>query len=81
MMCGRGEMVEVDNGGPRRQIGRTTLASPQYVNEAASASELAALRRSVVRGTPYGSPKWTESTARNLGLQSTLRKPGRPRKQ
>ena len=52
----------------------------EYVNEPASESELAALRRSVVRGTPYGSPQWIESTARKLGLEATLRRPGRPKK-
>ena len=57
--------------------------------EATSDSELAslchcvtaALRYSVVRGTRYGSPKWKESTATDRGLQSTMRKPGRPKKQ
>ena len=52
-----------------------------YVNEPASDAELAALRRSVARGTPYGSPAWIESTAKKLGLESTLRRPGRPKTQ
>jgi putative transposase len=52
----------------------------EYVNEPASESELAALRRSVSRGTPYGSSEWSESTARKLGLEATLRQPGRPKK-
>ena len=51
-----------------------------YVNQPASEAELAALRRSVVRGAPYGSTSWIESTASKLGLQATLRKPGRPKK-
>ena len=41
-------------------------------------AELAAVRRSVVRGTPYGSDDWQERTAKCLGLQSTLRPRGRP---
>lgn len=52
----------------------------QYVNEPASEAELAALRRSCVRGTPYGSHDWVEKTASNLGLEATLRSPGRPKK-
>ena len=52
----------------------------KYVNEPASEAELAALRRSVARGTPYGSTTWVESTVRKLGLESTFRKPGRPTK-
>ena len=53
----------------------------QYVNKPASEAELAAIRKSCVRGTPYGSPDWISKTARKLGLESTLRKPGRPKKQ
>ena len=53
----------------------------QYVNKPASESELAAIRKSCVRGTPYGSPDWISKTASKLGLESTLRKPGRPKKQ
>ena len=52
-----------------------------YVNEPASEMELEALRRSCVRGSPYGSDQWVKQTAKNLGLESTLRKPGRPKKQ
>jgi putative transposase len=43
-------------------------------------AELAALRRSVVRGAPFGEDAWQEQTAERLGLQSTLRPRGRPRK-
>ncbi len=52
----------------------------EYVNEPASESELAAIRKSCVRGTPYGSPDWIANTAKKLGLESTLRPPGRPKK-
>ena len=34
--------------------------------------ELAVLRRSVERGTPYGSPVWVERTAQQLSLESSL---------
>ena len=52
----------------------------QYVNQPASEAELKALRKSSVRGTPYGSPDWVIQTAKKLGLESTLRLPGRPKK-
>ena len=41
-------------------------------------AELAALRRSVVRGSPFGEESWQERTAKRLGLKSTLRPRGRP---
>ena len=52
----------------------------QYVNEPASDSELDAIRRSCRRGSPYGSAEWVKQTAKQLGLESTLRCPGRPKK-
>ncbi len=51
-----------------------------YVNRAETEAELKALRHSVRRGTPYGSDAWVSATAERLGLQSTLRARGRPRK-
>src|SRR5262249_26228235 len=42
-------------------------------------AEIAALRRSVQRNRPYGSPAGVERTATDLGLESSLRAPGRPR--
>ena len=53
----------------------------EHVNEPLSEKELAAVRRSVVRGTPYGDADWTASTTRRLGLESTCRPRGRPRKE
>jgi putative transposase len=50
------------------------------VNTPLHAKDLKYLRRSVRRGTPYGEPAWMEATARHLGLEDTLRSPGRPRK-
>ena len=51
------------------------------VQQAESPAELTALRRSVVRGTPYGSDRWQKQTALRLGLGATLRPRGRPKKQ
>src|SRR5205085_2239026 len=51
------------------------------VNQAQTAAEVEALRRSVRRGQPFGDAGWTQRTARELGLASTLRPRGRPRKE
>lgn len=50
------------------------------VNRPQSKAEEDALRRAIERGTPFGSERWTAHTARRLGLESTLRPRGRPRK-
>lgn len=49
-----------------------------FVNEPQTETELAAIRESVVRGSPFGRASWRESAARALGLESSLRRPGRP---
>jgi putative transposase len=60
------------------------LAEPadwvHQVNEAQTEAELEAIRRSVIRGQPYGTSLWVQRTAKRLGLESTLRKRGRPLK-
>jgi putative transposase len=50
------------------------------VNAAHSESELEAIRRSVIRGTPYGSESWVTQSAARLQLKHTLRPKGRPKK-
>ena len=54
------------------------------VNEPQTAAEetaaLAALRRSLARGAPFGDDAWARRTAARLGLESSLRPLGRPRK-
>ncbi len=52
-----------------------------WVNEAEDPGRLAALRHSVIRGTPCGKPAWAERTATRLGTEASLRPRGRPRKQ
>lgn len=52
----------------------------QQVHEPQTEAELAALRRSVYRGTPFGGPRWTQRAAKELGLEFTLHPRGRPRK-
>jgi putative transposase len=51
----------------------------QYVNQPQTEAELAALRRSVQRGCPFGGERWIRRTAQTLGLESTLRPRGRPK--
>jgi putative transposase len=53
----------------------------KFVNGVETAAELAALHRSVARGTPYGDERWSERTATRLGLESSLRPRGRPPKE
>jgi putative transposase len=52
----------------------------EWVNQPLTAEELAAVRQSIERGSPFGSETWQQRTARRLGLESTLRPRGRPRK-
>jgi putative transposase len=51
----------------------------QRVNLLEIESELQSLRRSVNRGSPYGSAQWVGRVVNRLGLASTLRPRGRPR--
>ncbi|MBI5765209.1 MAG: transposase [Planctomycetes bacterium] len=51
----------------------------ERVNQAETAAELSAVRRSVVRGTPFGMKAWIRRAATRLGLESTLNPRGRPR--
>lgn len=50
-----------------------------YLQQAETEAELAALRQSVRRGAPFGDTVWQHHTAVRLGLQTTLRPRGRPR--
>jgi putative transposase len=51
-----------------------------HVNAAMTEAELQALRRCIKRGTPFGDDSWTDQAVRRLGLESTLRPQGRPKK-
>jgi putative transposase len=50
-----------------------------WVQAAQTEAELEALRRSVVRGSPFGTPAWQQRTVKRLGLEWTVRPRGRPR--
>jgi putative transposase len=51
------------------------------VNAPLSAGDLHRLRTSVARESPFGTEAWVRRTAEQLGLESTLRPRGRPKKQ
>ena len=50
------------------------------VNKPQNEAELASIRRSLQRGTPYGSERWVSQSAARLQLQYTTRPRGRPPK-
>jgi putative transposase len=53
----------------------------RYVNEPQTETEVEALRECIRRRRPYGEDAWTQQTARQMGLEASLRALGRPRKQ
>lgn len=53
----------------------------QIVDQPQTEAELAAIRRCVRRGSPLGAQQWVMEAAKRLRLESTLRSPGRPRKE
>jgi putative transposase len=52
----------------------------QHVNQPEGDAELKGLRQAVNRGCPFGSMPWVKRMVGRLGLASTLRPRGRPRK-
>jgi putative transposase len=74
----------------RRQRGLTEWLEPwpvlptgdwtTIVNGGEPEDVLARIRGAVTRGSPFGDVDWTKTTAAILGLESTLRPPGRPKK-
>jgi putative transposase len=51
------------------------------VNKVETEAELNSLRRSVKRGVPFGADQWIRSSAVRLGLETTTRPRGRPKKE
>ena len=56
------------------------LAWLKTVNAPMTDAEVAKIRESVRRDRPLGDDVWVKETASSLGLESSLRSPGRPRK-
>jgi hypothetical protein len=54
--------------------------NPPQTDGEVLAGEVLALRKAIEKGRPFGDSKWQRSMVRRLGLQSSLRKPGRPKK-
>lgn len=52
----------------------------RWVNQSIPADELERLHASIQRGRPYGTDRWTRAAAARLGMESSLRGPGRPSK-
>jgi len=51
-----------------------------YVNSVETEAELEAVRRCAKRGAPWGNEQWQRQVVEHLGLATTLRPRGRPRK-
>jgi putative transposase len=71
-------------GIPRKLLAAWPVPSPRlwtdHVNQAQTDAEESAIRLSIRRGTPFGSAEWRDAKVAELGLESTLRSPGQPRK-
>lgn len=51
-----------------------------WVNAALTPAEISNIRNSIARGSPLGATNWRSRTAKRLGLESSLRPRGRPKK-
>lgn len=51
-----------------------------FVDEPITAMELEKVRNSIERQAPYGSSGWRDNLSKELGLESTIRPRGRPKK-
>jgi putative transposase len=52
----------------------------EFVNQPMTTAELQAVRESVYRQRPFGSPDWVESAALESGMEQSLAPIGRPRR-
>lgn len=52
----------------------------EHVNRPIRELELMAIRQSIDRGRPFGDPEWCQRAVRGLGLETTVRPRGRPKK-
>jgi hypothetical protein len=66
--------------GDLRATDRVTADWPARVNQPQTEGELDAIRTSVNRERPFGSPACVERTVRRLGIEKSLAPFGRPRK-
>jgi putative transposase len=68
----------------RGLLGEWPLARPAdwlaWVDQPQTDAEVEALRKSVEKGRPFGQSAWRERMIEDLGLQASVRQPGRPKK-
>lgn len=72
------------DAGARRMLGKWPVTPPRgwlgLVNQPQTDAKLAKVRQAIQRGRPLGSDDWLPRMVKKLGLESTLRARGRPRK-
>jgi putative transposase len=76
--------LSTDDSIVRPELTEGPVARPanwaEWVNLGVARDELDAVRKSVRRGRPFGDDAWTTQVAETYGLDFTVRRPGRPRK-
>jgi putative transposase len=72
-LCPGGEKPLLDPGPAPRSAGWV-----QAVNAAMTEAKGESIRTSIRRNCPLGTQAWVQQTAEKLGLESSLRAPGRP---
>jgi putative transposase len=79
-----GSLAWRQNGAAHRLLTPSPVPLPSdwldRVNDPQSAEELADLRACVNRQRPYGHDRWVQAASERLGLESSVRRRGRPRK-
>jgi len=69
---------------PRLLLDKIPIELPDdwnaYVDASLEVNELKKLSESINRGSPYGEPTWQIKVSKELGLESTIRPRGRPKK-
>ncbi len=82
---GRRVDAAADNGRPELPLAAWPVERPRdwldWVNAPQTEAELAALRASVEKGRPFGAATWEQRMVKRLGLESSQRRTGRPKKQ
>ncbi|MDH3374183.1 MAG: transposase [Gammaproteobacteria bacterium] len=77
-------LVHQDNAMSRTLLSETPVTKPpgwnRFVDRPQTNEELEALRRCSFKCAPFGSDHWVRDTAVRLGLKSSLRGPGRPKR-
>jgi len=77
-------IVHQDNTAPQTVLSESPVTKPpdwiQLVDHPQTQDEVAALRRCSFKCAPFGSDPWVRGVATELGLMSSLRGPGRPKK-